>query len=56
MIIIQAASAVLDFKPKIMYPLHYRDKPDMSDTVAFKKLVDTKSYKIDILIKKKYTI
>lgn len=32
----QAASAVLEFKPKIVYPYHYRGNPDMSDTAAFK--------------------
>ena len=33
----QAASAVLDFKPKVVYPYHYRGNPDMSDTSAFKR-------------------
>ena len=36
----QAASAVLDFKPKIVYPYHYRGRPDMSDTTKFKELVN----------------
>ena len=31
----QAADAVLEFKPKIVYPYHYRG----SDTAEFKKLV-----------------
>ncbi len=35
----QAASAVLVFKPKIVYPYHYRGKPGKSDTKAFKELV-----------------
>jgi L-ascorbate metabolism protein UlaG (beta-lactamase superfamily) len=35
----QAASAVLDFKPKIIYPYHCRDDDGMSDLELFKKLV-----------------
>ena len=50
----QAASAVLDFKPKIVYPYHYRGKPDMSDTAAFKKLVNAKDSKIDVRLRDWY--
>lgn len=50
----QAASAVLDFKPKIVYPYHYRGKPDMSDTDAFKKLVNAKSPKIEVRLRDWY--
>lgn len=32
-----AASAVLDFKPKEVYPYHYRGTDEMSDVVKFKK-------------------
>jgi L-ascorbate metabolism protein UlaG (beta-lactamase superfamily) len=35
----QAVSAVLDFKPKIIYPYHYRGYEGMSDLELFKKLV-----------------
>lgn len=38
----QAASAVLEFKPKIVYPYHYRGRPDMSDTAAFKQIIQKK--------------
>lgn len=51
----QAASAVLEFKPKIVYPYHYRGKPDMSDTAAFKKLVNTKNTKIEVRLRDWYS-
>ena len=50
----QAADAVLDFKPKIVYPYHYRGNPDMSDTEAFKRLVNAKNKKIDVRLKNWY--
>lgn len=50
----QAASAVLDFNPKIVYPYHYRGKPDMSDTDAFKKLVNDKNAKIEVRLRDWY--
>ena len=51
----QAADAVLDFKPKIVYPYHYRGRPDMSDTSAFKKLVNAKNSKIDVRLRNWYS-
>ncbi len=50
----QAADAVLDFKPKIVYPYHYRGKPDMSDIKAFKKLVNSKNSKIEVRLRNWY--
>ncbi len=50
----QAADAVLAFKPKIVYPFHYRGKPDMSDIAAFKKLVNAKNKKIDVRLRNWY--
>lgn len=50
----QAASAVLEFKPKIVYPYHYRGNPDMSDTASFKKLVNAKNSKIDVRLRNWY--
>jgi len=50
----QAASAVLEFKPKIVYPYHYRGNPDMSDTAAFKKLVNSRNSKIDVRLRNWY--
>ena len=37
----QAASAVNEFRPKVVIPYHYRGKPDMSDIDAFEKMVKT---------------
>ncbi len=54
MTIDQAASAVLDFKPKVVYPYHYRGNPDMSDTEAFKKLVNEKDPGIDVRLRNWY--
>jgi L-ascorbate metabolism protein UlaG (beta-lactamase superfamily) len=34
-----AADAVLAFKPKIVYPYHYRGAKEMSDVEKFKTLV-----------------
>ncbi|MEN8123709.1 MAG: MBL fold metallo-hydrolase [Bacteroidota bacterium] len=50
----QAASAVLEFKPKIVYPFHYRGKPDMSDTQAFKNLVNNKNSNIEVRLRNWY--
>ncbi|TLV02258.1 MBL fold metallo-hydrolase [Dyadobacter luticola] len=52
----EAASAVLDFKPKIVYPYHYRGQNGFSDTAAFKKLVNEGDSKIDVRLKDWYTI
>jgi len=35
-----AADAVLEFKPKEVYPYHYRGRPDVSDVAKFKQLVN----------------
>lgn len=35
----QAASAVLEFEPAVVYPYHYRGQDGMSDTARFKTLV-----------------
>lgn len=34
-----AASAVLEFKPKVVYPFHYRGKDGLSDVARFQALV-----------------
>lgn len=46
----QAADAVLDFKPAIVYPYHYRGQ----DTEAFKKLVEAKSDEIEVRLRNWY--
>ncbi len=50
----QAASAVLEFHPKIVYPFHYRGKDGYSDVEAFKKLVTTKNKNIEVRLKNWY--
>lgn len=50
----QAASAVLEFQPKIVYPYHYRGKPEVSDIATFKKLVNAKNKKIEVRLRDWY--
>ena len=49
-----AANAVLEFKPKQVYPYHYRGKPDYSDTEQFKKLVNEKNGNIEVRLRDWY--
>lgn len=44
-----AASAVLDFKPKQVYPYHYRGRPDVSDVTKFKNLVNAANPNIEVV-------
>lgn len=46
----QAASAVLEFKPRIVYPFHHRG----SDIEAFKKLVNDGNATIDVRLRNWY--
>ncbi|MEJ7694894.1 MBL fold metallo-hydrolase [Daejeonella sp.] len=48
----QAASAVLEFKPSIVYPYHHRGQ----DINAFKKLVNNKNRKIDVRVRNWYPL
>jgi len=50
----EAASAVLDFKPGIVYPYHYRGNPDMSDTEVFKSLVNEENADIEVRLRNWY--
>lgn len=43
----QAASAVLEFSPKVVFPYHYRGTGGMSDIEKFKQLV-SKNQKIEV--------
>ena len=46
-----AASAVVDFKPKVMFPFHYRGGGGIySDVVRFKELVQTGAPSVDVRI------
>lgn len=44
----QASSAVLDFKPKIVYPYHYRGKGGFSGVSKFSELVQSSNSKVDV--------
>ncbi len=46
----QAASAVLDFVPEIMYPYHYRGQ----DTEKFKQLVTSENDEIEVRLRDWY--
>lgn len=50
----QAASAVLEFKPKVIYPYHYRGQSGLSDTEAFKKLVNEGNSSIEVRLRNWY--
>jgi L-ascorbate metabolism protein UlaG (beta-lactamase superfamily) len=50
----QAAAAVLAFKPRIVYPYHYRGQDGLSDVAAFKKAVDAGKGKIDVRLRNWY--
>ncbi|QMU31546.1 MBL fold metallo-hydrolase [Adhaeribacter radiodurans] len=47
----QAAEALLAFKPKVVYPYHYRGQDGLSDVEAFKKLVNDKNAQIDVRLR-----
>jgi len=44
-----AADAVLEFKPKQIYPYHYKGKPDVSDVTKFKALVNKGNPEIEVV-------
>jgi len=44
-----AASAVLDFKPKEVYPYHYRGTQGLSDVTKFKNIVNNKNPDIQVI-------
>jgi L-ascorbate metabolism protein UlaG (beta-lactamase superfamily) len=44
----QAASAVIEFKPKMVYPYHYRGQGGLSDVNTFKKMVNEGDKNIDV--------
>lgn len=50
----QAASAVLEFQPKIVYPFHYRGKDGFSDVEALKNLVNSKNKTIEVRLRNWY--
>ena len=50
----EAADAVLAFKPRIVYPYHYRGKDGLSDIKEFKKLVEAGDKNIDVRLRNWY--
>lgn len=44
-----AASAVLEFKPSVVYPYHYRGKPNISNVALFKSLVQKQNPNIQVI-------
>ncbi len=50
----QAASAVLEFKPALVYPFHFRGQGGFSDVEAFKKLVETGNKNIEVRLRNWY--
>ncbi|HMQ08956.1 MAG TPA: MBL fold metallo-hydrolase [Saprospiraceae bacterium] len=54
MTIDQAADAVLEFKPKIVYPFHFRGRDGLSDVGAFKERVESSNPSIEVRLKKWY--
>ena len=50
----EAADAVLAFKPKIVYPYHYRGQGGLSDVNAFKAKVEAGDKKIDVRLRNWY--
>ncbi|UXX80809.1 MBL fold metallo-hydrolase [Reichenbachiella carrageenanivorans] len=48
MTIESAADAALAFKPKVVYPYHYRGKGGLSDVEGFKRLISVSSDQIEV--------
>ncbi len=44
-----AADAVLEFKPRQVYPYHYRGRPDISDVEYFRELIDKGNTDIEVV-------
>jgi len=55
MTIEQAASAVLDFKPKIMYPFHFRGSGGFADVEQFKKMVNEGTDAVEVRLRDWYS-
>jgi L-ascorbate metabolism protein UlaG (beta-lactamase superfamily) len=50
----QAASAVLEFKPTIVYPYHFRGSNGYSDITEFKNLVNSENNSIEVRLRDWY--
>jgi L-ascorbate metabolism protein UlaG (beta-lactamase superfamily) len=51
----QAASAVLEFKPKIVYPYHYRGQGGFSDVNAFEQAVTREESGVEVRLRNWYS-
>lgn len=54
MTIEQAADAVLEFKPTVVYPFHYRGQNGMSDVQKFKTLINEEDNGIEVRLRDWY--
>lgn len=50
----EASEAVLAFKPRAVYPYHYRGQNGLSDIEGFKKMVNDKDKSIDVRLRNWY--
>lgn len=50
----QAADAVLEFKPKVVYPFHYRGSEGLADVGKFKELVDSGNAGVEVRLRNWY--
>ena len=50
----QAADAVLDFKPRIVYPYHYRGSSGLSDVGYFQNLINEGDKHIEVRLRNWY--
>lgn len=50
----QAASAVVEFKPKVIYPYHYRGTEGLADVESFKKMVNEQDKNIEVRLRNWY--
>lgn len=50
----EAADAVLDFKPRTVYPYHYRGPDGLADVAKFKQLVNAGNPNIEVVLAEWY--
>jgi L-ascorbate metabolism protein UlaG (beta-lactamase superfamily) len=51
----EAAAAVIEFSPKMVYPYHYRGKNGLSDTKRFKTIVNKGNSAVDVRLRNWYS-
>lgn len=51
----QASNAVLEFKPSIVYPFHFRGQGGLADVEQFKSMVNEKNSKIEVRLRNWYS-